>query len=160
MNRFIEVFLNWWVQRPSNIHVEGYTAAVRPEHWLELSWVIFLALIILPVIISILVCYSTTRSMGRGFLIRWWLFMVFTALINAFLIFIFLSSKTFTGDEFIIYWKIPTFMVLSRALCGAVQTLLFYYLISILFTKVLGGYFNLTKFRTNISYPYPKLFKA
>lgn len=166
--RFLEIILNWWASRPSNILIPGTvpgameSVSVLPREWMELSWIIVLGYTIVPIIVSILLCYSLTRSQGKRFLLRWWIFLIATALINAVIIYIFLSSKTFAGgaEETLLYWKIPWYMVFSRSLVGFFQTIVYYYLLSILFVKLLGGIFNFPKFRLNLAYPFPNLFRA
>ena len=162
MKGIIELIINWWVSRPSNIYIEGISVSILPQHWMELSWVNFLGFTIIPVLISIFICYTLTNSEGRGFLIRWWLFLIVTSVIDAIIIFIFLKSKTFVAglEDAPIYWKIPNFMILSRALVGFFQSILFYYLLSIVIVKLLGGWLNVKKFTRNLFYPYPRLFNA
>lgn len=166
--RFLEILLNWWAQRPSNILIPGTvpgsmeSVSVLPREWMELSWIMVIGYTVILIIISIFLCYLLTRAQGKRFLIRWWIFLFITALFNAVIIYIFLSSKTFASGtaEAMLYWKIPTFIVLNRALVGFCQTILYYYLFSILFVKVLGGIFNFPKFRLNLAYPFPNLFRA
>lgn len=166
--RFLEILLNWWAQRPSNILIPGTvpgsmeSVSVLPREWMELSWIMVMGYTLIPIIILIFLCYLLTRSQGKRFLIRWWIFLFLTALFNAVMIYIFLSSKTFASGtaESMLYWKVPSFMVLNRALAGFCQTILYYYLLSILSVKVLGGIFNFPKFRLNLAYPFPNLFRA
>jgi len=116
---------------------------------------------LIPVIISIFLCYTLTKSQGRSFLIRWWLFMLATSAFDTALIFVFLLSKTFVSGsvDLPVYWKIPTFMIASRAIVGLLQSMLYYYLFSILIVKILGGLFSFAKFRMNLAYPYPKMIR-
>jgi hypothetical protein len=166
--RFLEILLNWWAPRPSNILIPGTvpgsmeSVSVLPREWIELSWVMVIGYTVIPIIISILICYMLTRAQGKRFLMRWWIFLFLTALFDAIMIYIFLSSKAFAFGtaESMLYWKLPAFMVLNRTIVGFCQTILYYYLFSILIVKVLGGIFNFPKFRLNLAYPFPNLFRA
>lgn len=160
MNKIIEYILNWWASRPSNIFVNGETVAVLPQHWMQLSWVNVLALTLIPVIISIFICYTATSKRGGAFLLRWWIFNAFTSIFVAIIIFFFMYSKTFVGGtiENPIYWKIPLFMIVSRSLVGFFQSLICYIILSSILARILGGLFNKQKFLNNMVYPLPKLF--
>lgn len=162
MNKLIEYILNWWVSRPSNIFISGVTCSVLPEHWMTLSWVNVLGLTLLPVLISIIFCYTLTSSIGRPFLIRWWKFNILTALIVAIFIYIFMSTKIFVSGQTdsLIYWSLPSFIIINRCLAGFLQSLLYFLIFSYLLVNILGGALNISKFKDNLSYPIPKLFKA
>lgn len=161
MNKFIEYFLNWWVTRPSNIFVNGITCSVPPDHWMTLSWVNFLFITLFPVLISIILCYTTTSKLGKPFLIRWWLFNLLTAVIVSSLIYVYMMTKIFvcgTSDSQI-FWNIPSFMILNRCIVGFLQAIVYYFIFSVIIVKMLGGVFRISKFNSNLSYPFPKLFK-
>lgn len=163
MNKFIEYFLNWWVSRPANIFIDGITVAVDPKHWLELSWVNFLGFTFLPVIVSILICYLITKARGGGFLFRWWIFNLITSVLVAIGITIFMKSKVFVGGTINspIYWQIPNFMILSRALVGLLQSFLLYIIFSFVISRLFGGaIITIQKFNLNKAYPLPRLFRA
>jgi len=160
MNKIIEYILNWWVSRPANIFVNDESVAVLPQHWMELSWVNALAFTLFPVIVSIIICYTVTSARGGRFLFQWWMFNIFTGVIVAFLIFFFLLTKTFVGGtiENPVYWKIPVFMITSRALVGFFQSLICYTILSFIIANILGRFFGIQKFDNNKAYPIPHLF--
>ena len=162
MSKFLEYILNWWVSRPSNIFINGVTCSILPEHWSSLSWTNVLGLTIIPVLISIVLCYTFTRSLGRSFLIRWWIFNIITAIAVAILIYVFMISKTFVSglSDSLIYWSLPNFIIMNRCIVGFLQSILYFFIFSTILVKILGGGLNIPKFKNNLSYPFPKLFKA
>ncbi|MFZ4590660.1 MAG: hypothetical protein ACOYN6_06660 [Ignavibacteria bacterium] len=163
MNKALEYIFNWWASRPANIFIDNVTVAVNPKHWMELSWVNFFGLTLAPVILSIVICYLLTNSRGGKFLFRWWMFNIFTSLIIAVLIFVFLKSNTFVGGtmEAPVYWKIPDFLTISRALVGFLQSFIANIIFSYIITRLFGGLITtVQKFNINKVYPLPRLFKA
>lgn len=160
MNKIVEYLLNWWVSRPSNILLGESSVAVLPQQWSEISYVNVFGLTLLPILVSILICYTLTHKMGKSFLFRWWKFNIITSILVGIAIFLFLSSKSIPSGniEAIINWQLPTYIIVNRAIVGFLQSFIYYYILSSVLVKILGGAFSIPKFRTNLAYPFPKLF--
>lgn len=156
MNELLQIFLNWWVERPGNIPVGEETLSVPLRQWTEISYVTFLGITLGIITVSIFFCYLTTRRVGIPFIKRWWLFMVLTAIVNGIVVYLYLSGVTIAVEDRA--FSLPTSTSFSRSIVALLQTPIYYYLLSGLLCRLLGAILNVGKFHDNQRIPIPRLF--
>jgi hypothetical protein len=157
MKKFVDDIFNWWVNRPVNIPTNtGTTISMEIFNWYDITWTMVLLYTLLPVILSILICYIITDRSGNDFRNRWWMFMILTSVTVGLLIYIFLSGILIYGPDGVVAF--PKTIAVNRAIVGVLQAMVLYYLLSGLISNLLGRIFSINKFKINLRTPIPKLF--